>query len=148
MADVPDDNTLRISRSVAIPLAEFDVEYTRSSGPGGQNVNKVSSKARLRWPVAASPSLPEAVKERFLERYRSRLTNENELILTAQRSRDQRRNYEACLERLREMIREVLRPPTPRKPTKPTKASKRRRVQAKRQRSETKRLRGKPATEG
>lgn len=144
MSSNPEDNLLQVSRSVAIPIAEFDIEYTRSSGPGGQNVNKVSSKARLRWPVADSPSLPEPVKERFLERYRSRLTNENELILTAQRSRDQRRNYEACLERLREMIREILRPPTPRKPTKPTKGSKRRRVQAKRQRSETKQLRKSP----
>ena len=141
-------NHLVVSRSVAIPLTEFDVEYVRSGGPGGQNVNKVSSKARLRWPAAASPSLPDELKQRFLARYRSRLTTDGELILTGQKYRDQKRNLDDCLDRLREMIREVLRPPTPRKPTKPTRGSQRRRVEAKRQRSETKRLRGRPGAEG
>lgn len=145
MSPPPEETHLVISRSVAIPLAEFDVEYVRSGGPGGQNVNKVSSKARLRWPVAASPSLPEGVKERFLTRYKSRLTNDGELILVGQRYRDQKKNLDDCLDRLREMIREVLAPPKTRKPTKPTRGSQKRRVEGKRQRSETKRLRGKPA---
>ena len=149
MAQTPSPEThLVVSRSLAIPLAEFDVEFVRSGGPGGQNVNKVSSKARLRWPVAASPSLPDEVKQRFLTRYKSRLTTEGEIILTAQRSRDQKKNLDACHERLRQMIRDVLRPPTPRKATKPTRASKRRRVEEKRKRSTTKRLRGKPGMEG
>jgi ribosome-associated protein len=146
MTTVPSTEThLVVSRSLAIPLNEFDVEFVRSGGPGGQNVNKVSSKARLRWPVAASPSLPTDVRERFLTRYKSRLTTDGELILTAQRSRDQKANLHDCFARLREMIREILRPPPLRKPTKPTRTSQRRRVEAKRRRSVTKRLRGKPA---
>jgi ribosome-associated protein len=143
-----EENQLVISRTLAIPLAEFDVEYVRSGGPGGQNVNKVSSKARVRWPVVATPSLPDGVKERFLNRYKSRLTNEGELIVTGQRYRDQKKNYDDCLERLREMIRAILVPPRPRKATKPTKGAQKRRVEAKRQRSETKRLRGKPPDAG
>jgi ribosome-associated protein len=135
---------LVVSRSLSIPLAEFDVEYVRSGGPGGQNVNKVSSKARVRWPVVSSPSLPDDVKERFVTRYKSRLTNEGDLIIVGQRYRDQKKNYDDCLDRLREMVREVLDPPRPRKATKPTRGSQKRRVEAKRQRSDTKRLRGKP----
>lgn len=142
-----DETRLVVSRSVVIPLAEFRVDYVRSGGPGGQNVNKVASKAQVRWDVAGSPSLPAEVKARFLDKYRSRLTTEGELVLSGSRFRDQKRNFEDCLERLREMIRGVLQPPKPRKATKPTKASKRRRVEAKRQRSTTKRLRGKPAAE-
>ncbi|MBA3313346.1 MAG: aminoacyl-tRNA hydrolase [Planctomycetota bacterium] len=140
----PDETHLVVSRTVAIPLAEFDVEYVRSGGPGGQNVNKVSSKARVRWPVSSSPSLPEEMKERFLTRYKSRLTNEGELVVAGQRYRDQKKNLDDCLQRIVEMIREVLVPPRPRKATKPTRGSQRRRVETKRQRSDTKRLRGKP----
>ena len=144
MPDPSDETHLAVSRSVAIPLSEFAVEYVRSSGPGGQNVNKVSSKARVRWPVAASPSLPEEVKARFLARYKSRLTNDGELILTGQKFRDQRRNYDDCLARLRDLVRDVLAPPAVRKASKPSKGAQRRRLAEKRQRSETKRLRGKP----
>ena len=140
----PAETRLVISRSVAIPLAEFSVDYVRSGGPGGQNVNKVASKAQVRWPAVASPSLPPELKQRFLDRYGSRLTTEGELLLSGSRFRDQKRNFDDCLERLRQMVLEVLIPPKPRKATKPTKASKRRRVETKRQRSTTKRLRGKP----
>jgi len=142
-----DETRLVVSRSVSIPLTEFQVDYVRSGGPGGQNVNKVASKAQVRWPATASPSLPPELKQRFLDRYASRLTTEGELILSGSRFRDQKRNFEDCLERLRLMIREVLVPPKPRKATKPTNASKRRRVEAKRQRSTTKKLRGKPAAD-
>lgn len=144
MTSPSDETHVVVSRTVAIPLAEFEIEYVRSGGPGGQNVNKVSSKARLRWPVASSPSLPDAVKERFLSQYKSRLTNEGDLIIAGQRFRDQKKNYDDCLNRLREMVREVLVPPRPRKATKPTRASQRRRVETKKQRSDTKRLRRKP----
>jgi ribosome-associated protein len=141
----PSDEThLVISRSVAIPDSEFEVRYIRSGGPGGQNVNKVASKAQLRWGAAESPSLPQDVKERFLAKYKSRLTTQGELILTSQKRRDQRQNLDDCRGRLREMIRAVLRPPKVRKETKPTRASKRRRVEDKRKRSTAKRLRGKP----
>ncbi len=144
MTSPSDETHLVVSRSVSIPLAEFDVEYVRSGGPGGQNVNKVSSKARVRWPVVASPSLSDEVKERFLTRYKSRLTNEGDLIIVGQRYRDQKKNYDDCLDRLREMVREVLVPPRPRKATKPTRGSQKRRVEAKRQRSTTKQLRRNP----
>lgn len=141
------ETALAVSRSVSIPLAEFRVDYVRSGGPGGQNVNKVASKAQVHWDAVGSPSLPPDLKQRFLDRYRSRLTTTGELVLSGSRFRDQKRNLDDCLERLREMIREVLQPPKPRKVTKPSKASKRRRVEAKRQRSTTKRLRGKPSAE-
>jgi len=144
MTSSSDETHLVVSRSVAIPLAEFDVEYVRSGGPGGQNVNKVSSKARVRWPVVSSPSLPDDVKQRFLVRYQSRLTNEGDLIIVGQRYRDQKKNLDDCLNRLAEMVREVLVPPRPRKPTRPSRASQRRRVEAKKQRSDTKRLRRPP----
>ena len=147
MNDPADATHLVVSSSVAIPLSEFEVEYVRSGGPGGQNVNKVSSKARVRWPAVASPSLPDDLKQRFLTRYKSRLTTEGELILVGQKFRDQRKNLDDCLNRLREMVREVLRPPTPRKATKPTLGSQRRRVEAKRRRSATKRDRGRPGAE-
>ena len=125
-------------------MSEFEIEMTRSSGPGGQNVNKVSSKVRLRWPAAQSRALPDDIRWRLLEKQAGRVTTEGELIVTSQRFRDQHRNRHDCFERLREMILEVLRPPTPRRKTKPTRGSQQRRLDAKRRRSATKRLRGKP----
>ena len=94
----------------------------RSSGPGGQNVNKVNSKAVLRWNVAASPSLPADVRERFLAIHRSRLTGEGELIVTSQRYRDQGRNVADALEKLRAMLDRGRRRPKTRRPTKPSAA--------------------------
>lgn len=137
-------DALIISRSIRIPTSEFEIEMTRSSGPGGQNVNKVSSKVRLRWPVAQSTSIPDDVRQRLLAAQAGRVTTEGELIVTSQRFRDQRRNRQDCFERLRGMILEVLRPPKPRRETKPTRGSQKRRLDAKRRRSVTKRLRGKP----
>src|SRR6187200_1408056 len=96
---------LVISPSVRIPFEELEFTYSRSSGPGGQNVNKVNSKALLRWPMLASPSLPSAVRERFLARYGNKLTNEGDLLITSQLYRDQEKNREDCLEKLREMVR-------------------------------------------
>lgn len=144
MSNTPGES-LNISRNVRIPLREFEIEMTRSSGPGGQNVNKVSSKVRLRWPVGQSSALPEDVRERLLAKQAGRITNAGELIVTSQRYRDQRRNRRDCLERLREMIQEVLAPPQQRRPTRPTHGSKRRRLEGKRQRSVTKRLRKRPS---
>lgn len=138
---------LVISDDVRIPLSEFDISFSRSGGPGGQNVNKVNSKAELRWVVAASSSLPEDVRERFIARYRSRLTLDGDFILTSQRFRDQARNVDDCLNKLKDMIAAVLAAPTPRRPTRPTQASLRRRAQAKRQQSQKKEQRRPPGLE-
>ncbi len=138
---------LSVSATIQIPESEFEFTFARSSGPGGQNVNKVSSKAVLRWAPAVSPSLPEDVRQRFLSRYASRLTTKGELILTSQKSRDQNRNVEDCLARLREMLLAVTRKPVARRPTKATRGSHRRRLEAKRQHSAKKRHRRRPPGE-
>ena len=123
---------------------DIDEKFVRSSGHGGQNVNKLNTKAQLRWPVLQSPSLPEAVRQRFLAKYRRRVTEEGDLLITSQRFRDAGRNVADCLEKLRAMLAEVATPPKPRKPTRPTKASKRRRLQQKRQLSQKKQQRKTP----
>lgn len=135
---------LAITSTLQIPDSEFAFTYARSSGPGGQNVNKVNSKAVLRWSPTNSPSLPEDVRARFLARYASRLTTEGELILASQRSRDQNRNSADCLERLKEMLLAVTRKPIQRRPTKPTRGSHKRRLEAKRIQSGKKRNRRRP----
>ena len=135
---------LSVTELVSIPLDEFRFEFARSGGPGGQNVNKVNSKAVLRWKPAESPSLPLAVRDRLLRAVASRLTKEGELLVTSQLTRDQGRNVEDCLDKVRELVLAAARPPRPRRPSRPTLASKVRRVEAKLRRSTTKRLRRKP----
>ena len=140
-----DDDRLVVKEGLAIPLSEFEFTFMRSSGPGGQNVNKVNSKARLRWPVKDSPSLDEAVKRRFLAKNARRLTSEGELIITSQRYRDQPKNVADCLEKLRELLLEAASPPKRRRRTKPSRASKERRLKGKRERSERKERRRPPS---
>ena len=127
-----------VNSRLRIPLDEFEFSYARSSGPGGQNVNKVNSKALLRWPVRTSPSLPEAVRQRFLSRYGNRVTTEGDLLISSQRFRDQGRNVEDCLEKLREMLMEAAVAPVRRKRTRPTRGSIQRRLESKRRKSEKK----------
>lgn len=129
---------LVINDQLRIPLSELTFTFSRSGGPGGQNVNKVASKATLRWDVAASPSLPPEVRQRFEKRFATRLTTTGDLVLTSQRYRDQGRNVADCLEKLRAMLTDVARPPKPRRPTKPSKASRQRRLTTKRKQSEKK----------
>ena len=119
---------LTVTSRVQIPAEEFEFTFTRSSGPGGQNVNKVSSKAQLRWQAVGSPSLPDDVKARFRARFGSRLTGDGELLIASQRYRDQRRNMDDCLEKLRAMLLEIVVPPRRRKPTKPKRTSIERRL--------------------
>lgn len=132
---------LEVNSRIRIPPSEFQWTYVRSSGPGGQNVNKVNSKAVLRWSVVHSPSLPPDVRERFLTRYRSRITAEGDFIIASQRYRDQGRNTADVLEKLSALVAAVAVPAKKRRPTKPTRASVRRRVETKQARSRTKKMR-------
>jgi ribosome-associated protein len=133
---------LVINRRIRIPLREFDFQFARSGGAGGQNVNKVNTKAILRWEVERSPSLPEDVRERFCARFRRRITREGEFILTSQRFRDQGRNVADCLEKLRGMLEGVAVAPKRRKATKPSRGAKERRLKEKQIQSEKKKRRG------
>ena len=138
---------LTVNDRIQVPLKELQFSYSRSQGPGGQNVNKVNSKATLRWSVRDNRSLPEDVRERFVRRFSRRITKEGELVLTSQRFRDQGQNQRDCLEKLRVMLAAVAVPPKPRKKTKPTRASIRRRVEEKRVHSQKKQARRKPRGE-
>ena len=132
---------LVVNDQLKIPLREFNFTFARSSGPGGQNVNKLNTKALLRWPVMKSPSLPEAVRRRLLAKVRRRVTAEGELLISSQRFRDAGRNVADCLEKLRKMLAEAAVAPRPRRPTKPTRASVRRRLDQKRRQSQKKQQR-------
>lgn len=135
---------LIVTDNIKVPLSELQFTYARSQGPGGQNVNKVNSKAILRWAVTENTSLPVGVRNRFLERYKHRLTKDGELRMTSQRFRDRGRNVTDCLDRLRELIASVATPPKHRKPTKPTKGSKVRRRKSKEEKSQKKQGRKPP----
>lgn len=135
---------LQVTPRIAIPDEELRFSFARSSGPGGQNVNKVASKATLHWSVTTSPSLPDDVRERFLSSFPSRITKEGDIVISSQEYRDQPKNIAACLDKLADMLRQVAKAPKKRRPTKPTKGSKLRRLNEKRLRSETKRGRSRP----
>lgn len=145
MSDAFSDAFLEVDRRIRIPLREITFTYARSSGAGGQNVNKVNSKAILRWSFAESTALPVDVRTRFASTFGSRLTEEGDLVLMADEYRDQIRNRDECLRRLSEMLRSVAHPPKPRIKTKPTAGSKRRRLKSKREHSEKKGQRRRPS---
>src|SRR5438067_2258487 len=129
---------MEITDAIAIPDDELTWTFARSGGPGGQNVNKVASKAVLRWAMAESPSVPPEVKDRLRAAHPSYVTAAGEFLVTSERYRDQGRNREDCLAKLAAMVRRAAAPPRPRKATRPTKASKRRRLAEKRHRAERK----------
>lgn len=130
--------------AIVIPAEELHWQFVRSQGPGGQHVNRASTKAVLRFHAATSPSLPQAVRARLLEQQRSRLTEAGDLVITSQRFREQPRNIADCLAKLRAILERAAQPPRTRRPTRPTKGSVARRRLAKQRRSETKKLRKPP----
>jgi ribosome-associated protein len=138
---------LRINAQIAIPPGELRFSFVRSSGPGGQNVNKVASKAVLRWSVSTSQAIAEEVRNRLLSRCARRINDRGELILSSQRYRDQSKNVADCLEKLRDLVATAARTPRPRKKTRPTRASREARLGQKRAIAEKKRRRGPPPLE-
>jgi ribosome-associated protein len=133
---------IRINEHLAIDDSEIEESFIRSSGPGGQNVNKLATAVQLRFDVRHSPSLPHEVRARLERLAGKRLTREGVLVITAQRFRTQERNRADALERLVEMIRAAAVRPTPRRPTKPTFGSKVRRLEKKKRHAGLKALRG------
>ena len=134
---------LEIDAQLQIDEEELSERFVRASGPGGQNVNKVASAVELRFDVASSPSLPEALRARLLARRDRRLTTEGVLVIQANRFRDQAKNREDARARLAELIRAAQRVPKKRVSTKPTRASKERRISEKKSRAGIKSGRGK-----
>ena len=134
-----------VTNTLTIPADEVEWSYARSGGPGGQNVNKVASKAVLRWAMAASPTVSGPVKERLRTASPSRTTVEGDFLVVSQKYRDQERNRQDCVEKLAALIRAALIPPKLRRPTKPTKGSNRRRLADKKSQSERKTGRRPPA---
>jgi ribosome-associated protein len=132
----------RITDTIAIDDAELIESFVRASGPGGQNVNKVSSAVQLRFDVRQSPSLPNDVAVRLMRLAGKRLTKEGIIVIVAQSYRDQTRNRADARERLFELIRQAAVRPVPRRATKVPKAQKRKRIEGKRHRSAIKSLRG------
>src|SRR5437868_239260 len=108
---------VRVNAQIAIPRREIRFSFVRSSGPGGQNVNKVASKAVLRWPVAASPSVPAEHRARLIGRLGRRINDRGELVITSQRYRDQAKNIDDCLGKLRDLVAAAVRLPKKRKKT-------------------------------
>lgn len=130
-----------VTRHISIDADEIEERFARASGPGGQHVNKTSSAVELRFDVAASPSLPQAVKERLAALAGRRLNNEGVLVLFSQGERSQEMNRQEVRERLLDLIREATLVPKKRRPTRPSRAAKAKRVDAKKQRSGVKALR-------
>jgi ribosome-associated protein len=132
---------VEINEHLTIPDEELSFEFSRSGGPGGQNVNKVSTKVTLLFDVSVSPSLTGEQRSRILNHLRTRITKAGVLRVTSQRHRTQRANREAAVERFTELIREALRPRRPRRTTRAPRAATERRIQQKKRRGELKRRR-------
>lgn len=133
--------TLHITSNIQIPEVELEEQFIRSSGPGGQNVNKVSTAVQLRFDVVHSESLPENVKRRLKRLAGKRMTDEGVLMIEARRYRSQEKNRQDARERLAALVRRAMQKPPRRKTTRPSKAARQRRLDTKKKRSEIKRSR-------
>src|SRR5580698_10398696 len=133
---------LRVTGHIEIDEREIEEQFVRASGPGGQNVNKLSTAVQLRFDVRHSPSLPGDVRARLERLAGSRLTRDGVLVIIAQRHRTQVRNREDALQRLIDLTKQAAIAPIKRRATRPTKASRERRIEGKKRRSGIKRLRG------
>jgi ribosome-associated protein len=137
--------TLAVNATVRIPLSELRFAFDRSPGPGGQNVNKVNTRAELRFDVLASRALDDRQRHRLVEGLRSRLSRDGVLTVRSSRFRGQARNRQDCLDKLAALLAALLRPPPPkRRPTRPTKAAQARRLDGKRRLAATKAQRQRP----
>jgi ribosome-associated protein len=134
---------IRINYQITIPESEITLDFVRSSGPGGQNVNKVSTQVQLRFDVVGSPSLPDLVRDRLMQLQRNKITSDGILIIKANRFRSQEQNRTDAVDKFITMVRAAAVTPKKRVSSKPTKASKVRRVDQKRHRAKIKQLRRK-----
>ena len=132
-----------VAPNIHVEESELEFSFARSGGPGGQHVNKTSSKVILHWNPGESPGVPDAVKQRFLKQYRTRITEAGMLVLDCDETRSQHRNRELVVERLKGMLEAVAKPPKTRVPTRPGKGVKKRRRQAREKHAQKKQLRKK-----
>lgn len=135
---------LRITERISIPLREISFQFSRSSGSGGQNVNKVNTRVTLRWTPSSSRAINGAILTRLLEKAGRKINSEKILQISSQRYRDQGRNVADCMEKLRLLVASAIIPPKKRVKTKPSRASKQKRLDDKKKRSKQKRLRRTP----
>lgn len=138
---------MHVTDTIHIPDAELDFTFARSGGPGGQNVNKVASKAVLHWDLTANTTLPAEVKERLRHLVRGRLTADGVVVIQSQRYRDQPRNIDECRAKLGTLVLQALHRPKQRKATRPTRAAQHRRLDAKRRHAQRKARRRQPGVD-
>ena len=138
---------LKITRTVTVDDGELDLKFARSGGPGGQHANTSSTKVELRWDVNATPALTDEQRALVHQRLGNRINGDGVLVLQSSEYRSQTRNREAVISRFAALLADALRLQASRRPTKPTRAARKRRLEAKRRRSDTKALRRVPPTD-
>jgi ribosome-associated protein len=136
-----DYRLMKNNLKIKIPFSEFHFSFSKSSGAGGQNVNKVNTKATLIWNLTESFSCSEEVKERFKEKYKNFMNDEGEVLISSQLTRSQKGNMDDCIQKLHKMLESVVLPPKPRKKTIPKRSAILKRLETKKKDSEKKKLR-------